>query len=216
MRFVRLTCAAIAFIGAAWLFGGVAQDVVAGDPLTQVDVVVAQWLHGHASPLVTQFMLAVTHAHGVIAISVYTLLAASYLAWKRDGYWLACLCAAVPGGMILNALTKLSFRRARPSFDDPFLDMATYSFPSGHVAAATLFYGVLAALLVGKFRAWRTRALIVSFAFLLVALVAASRMYLGVHYLSDTIAAFAQALAWLTLCLAGIDTYLTRRLEQPR
>ena len=210
---LRLAGAAIAFLAASWLFGGVAEDVVSGDPLTIVDVYVADWLHGHATPAVTGVMLAVTHAHGVIAISTYALLAAAYLAWKRDWYWLLCVGVAVPGGMILNALTKLAFRRARPSFEHPLLDLATYSFPSGHVAGATLFYGVLAAMLVGKCHTWRARALIVSLALALIALVAASRMYLGVHYLSDTIAAFAQALAWLTLCLAAIDKYWNRRVE---
>ena len=213
---LRLAGAAIAFLAASWLFGGVAEDVVSGDPLTIVDVYVADWLHGRATPAVTAVMLAVTHAHGVIAIGTHALLAAAYLAWERDWYWLLCVGVAVPGGMILNALAKLAFRRARPSFEHPLLDLATYSFPSGHVAGATLLYGVLAAMLVRKCHAWRARALIVSLALALVALVAASRMYLGVHYLSDTIAAFAQALAWLTLCLAAIDKYWNRRVEPPR
>ena len=212
----RLAGATIVFIATAWLFGGVAEDVVSGDPLTLVDVYVADWLHGHASPAVTRFMLAASDAHGVVAISMYALLGATYLAWKRDWYWLLCLGAVVPGGMILNALTKLAFRRARPSFEHPLLELATYSFPSGHVAGATLFYGVLAAMLVGKYRRWRPTALIVSVGMALVALVAASRMVLGAHYLSDTIAAFAQALAWLTLCLAAIDRYWNRRAESAK
>jgi membrane-associated phospholipid phosphatase len=106
----------------------------------------------------------------------------------------------VPSGMVLNALTKLAFQRARPSFDNPILTLSSYSFPSGHVAAATLFYGVLAALLIAKTSEWRWRVLILLVAIVLVALVALTRMYLVVHYLSDVMAAFAQALAWLALC----------------
>lgn len=210
---LRLTGGAIALIGASWLFGGVAEDVISGDPLTIVDRVIARWLYAHATPPLTQFMLVVTHAHGVVAISTYALLVALYLAWKRDGFWLLCLAAALPGGMILNALTKLAFRRERPSFEHPLLDLSTFSFPSGHVAGATLLYGVLAAMLAGKVHAWGWRVLIVSTALSLVALVALTRMYLGVHYLSDTIAAFAEAFAWLMLCLVGIHAYWSRRAQ---
>lgn len=40
-----------------------------------------------------------------------------------------------------------------------------------------------------------------------VALVALSRMVLGVRYLSDVLAAFAEGAAWLTVCIVGIRTY---------
>lgn len=208
---LRLAIGAVVLIGATWLFGGVVEDVISGDPLTVADLVVAHWLHAHAAPLLTQFMLVVTHLHGIVAISTYALLAALYLAWKRDWYWLLCFSVAVPSGMLLNALTKIAFHRARPSFDDPILTLSTYSFPSGHVAGTTLFYGVLAAMLLEKITSWRWRVLIVLIAFALVVLVALTRMYLGVHYLSDVIAAFAEALAWLTLCLMGIHTFWEHR-----
>jgi membrane-associated phospholipid phosphatase len=204
---LRLTLGAIVLVGASWLFGGVAEDVISGDPLTFVDVEVANWLHAHATPLMNQWMLAITHLHGIIAISTYLLLTGLYLGWKRDWYWLLCLGVTVPSGMVVNVLMKLAFARARPIFDNPILTLSTFSFPSGHVAAATLFYGVVAAMLIAKTGAWRWRAFIVLAALALVALVALTRMYLGVHYLSDVIAAFAGALAWLSLCLIAIHTY---------
>ena len=64
----------------------------------------------------------------------------------------------------------------------------------------------MAAMLIAKINVWRWRLFIVLAVFALVLLVALTRMYLGVHYLSDVIAAFAEALAWLALCLTGIDT----------
>jgi membrane-associated phospholipid phosphatase len=109
--------------------------------------------------------------------------------------------------MLLNVLTKYTFHRARPSFDHPLLTVPTHSFPSGHVAGTTLFYGVLAAMLVSRIDAWRARVLIVLASLALILLVALSRVYLGVLYLSDVLAGFAEAMAWLTLCLVGIHTY---------
>jgi undecaprenyl-diphosphatase len=208
---LRLTLGAILLIGATWLFGGIAEDVVSGDPLTLVDARVSEWFHSHATPPLTRLMLVITHLHGSVAISCYVVLTALFLAWKRDWYWLLCLSVTVPSGMLLNVLTKLAFHRARPSFHDPILTLSTYSFPSGHVAAATLLYGVLAAMLVAKITEWRWRVLIVLAAIALIALVALTRMYLVVHYLSDVGAAFAEALAWLTLCLVGIHTFWEHR-----
>ena len=213
---LQMTVGTLVLIGASWLFGGISEDVLSGDPLTIVDLTVAEWFHAHATPLVTQGMLIVTNFHGVLAISTYVALLAVYLIWKRDWYWLWCLGATVPGGMLLNVLMKYAFHRARPILDNPLLTLPTYSFPSGHVAGTALFYGVLAAMLVSKIDVWNRRVLIVLSSIAMVVLVALSRMYLNVHYLSDVLAAFAEATAWLSLCLMGMHTYWQHRAESQR
>jgi len=197
---------ALVLIGAGWLFGGIAEDVVNGDPLTVVDANVAEWFHAHAVPALTLSMLLVTNLHGTWGITILSLVVALSMVWKRAWGWLLALALVVPGGMLLNVLTKQAFARARPSFAEPMLTVTTYSFPSGHVAASTLFYGLLAVLVATRIEAWRWRVLIALLAFLIVALVALSRLYLGVHYLSDVLAAFAESVAWLALCLTGVRT----------
>jgi len=208
---LNLTLGALVLIAASWLFGSIAEDVLSGDPLTIIDIRVAKWFHAHATPLLTQCMLLITHLHGPIAISILMALAVLYLAWKCDWYWLVCLVVTVPSGMLLNVLMKYAFHRARPSFDNPLFALSSYSFPSGHAAGATLFYGVLAAMLVSKIDAWRLRVIIVLTALALILLVGLSRIYLGAHYLSDVLGGFAEAMAWLTLCLLGIHTYWQHR-----
>ncbi|NMM10608.1 MAG: phosphatase PAP2 family protein [Polaromonas sp.] len=204
---LQLTIGAGVLIGASWLFGGIAEDVVSGDPLTVIDLRVAQWFHAHATPLLTQVMRVVTHLHDPIPVTAAVLLMASYLAWKRDWYWFICVNVTIPFGMLLNVLMKYAFHRARPSFDDPLVALSSYSFPSGHVAGATLFYGVVAAMLVKTIHGWRWRVMIVLASIALVILVALTRIYLGAHYLSDVLAAFAEGVAWLTLCLTAMHTY---------
>lgn len=211
---LRLTIGALILIGASWLFGGIAEDVVTGDRLTIIDLRVAQWFHAHSTPLLTHAMLAVTHIHDPIPVTVAAVLIAVYLAWKRNWYWLVCLGVTLPFGMLLNVFMRYAFHRARPSFDNPLLVLTSYSFPSGHVAGATLLYGVVAAMLVSSINAWRWRVMIVLAAITMVALVALSRLYLGVHYLSDVLAAFAEGVTWLTLCLTGIHTYWERRFSR--
>ncbi len=114
---------------------------------------------------------------------------------------LKALVIVVPGGMLLNLMIKHAVRRPRPAFEDPILTLATYSFPSGHVAASAMFYGLLAAYLVARIVEWRWRVLMVLGALLIVLLVALSRLYLG-----DVLAALAERVAWLALCLTAMHT----------
>ena len=110
------------------------------------------------------------------------------------------------GVLATNALMKLAFHRARPSFDDPFVTLATYSFPSGHVAGSTIFYGLVVAAVFARTTNARWRALA-------VALVAFSRMLLGAHFLSDVLAAFAEGIAWLTISIGALAAF---RRDAPR
>ena len=76
-----------------------------------------------------------------------------------------------------------------------------------------MFYGLLAAYLVTHVVEWSWRVLIVLSAFLIIVLVALSRVYLGAHFLSDVLGAFAEGVAWLALCLTALNTLRQRRLQ---
>ena len=207
---LQLTIGALFLIGASWLFGGIAEDVVTGDPLTIVDVLIAEWFHNHATPWLTVAMTFFTNLHGTVPITIAVIVTGAYLIWTRRYAWLNGLVLTVPFGMLLNVVMKYAFHRARPVFDDPLLVQSSYSFPSGHVAGATLFYGFLAVMLVTHVTAWRARFAIVLTALMMIALVGLTRLYLGVHYFSDVLAGFAEGVAWLALVLISIDTWQRR------
>jgi membrane-associated phospholipid phosphatase len=211
---LQLTVGALLLIGATWIFAALAEDVVTADRITLIDARLANWLHAHATAGMTHAMLAVSTLHDVLSMSVMTIVLAVFFAWGRRRYWLLALAVAVPGGMLLNTVLKNVFERARPHFVDPIVTLGSYSFPSGHVAGSTLFYGILAAFLIAHTHSGIRRAAIVILAVLLVALVAASRMYLGAHYFSDVVAAFFESVAWLALCITGVGIYSGRRAEQ--
>jgi undecaprenyl-diphosphatase len=120
----------------------------------------------------------------------------------------------VPGGVLLNELLKVTFQRARPKLDYPVLAWTGYGFPSGHTMIATLLYGFLAVLIFQAIQhlRWRVSAVLVSA--LIIPLVALSRMYLGAHYLSDTLAAIAAGVIWLILCLTAVATLRWRRARR--
>ena len=208
---MRLIAGVAVLIGAAWAFGGIAEDVVEGDPITIVDLALAHWFHVHGTAALTSVMLAISSLHGTAAVTSAVALTAAILACRRNWYGLVTLGLVVPLGMLMNVLMKHAFRRDRPIFDDPLLTLSTYSFPSGHVAGAALFYGWVVAMLWPRLRTWRGQAAAIACALFMISLVALSRVYLGVHFLSDVLAAFAEALAWLALCLTAVDFQWRRR-----
>ena len=204
------TAAAIALA----IFVVLAVDVATHAELVLLDARVAAWLHAHATPEIAAFLYAVTTMHSTVGTALLAVLFGLVLVRMGERYWLLTLVLTMGGGMGLNALLKQAYARARPHFDDPWVTLNSYSFPSGHTAAATLFYGVLAAFLVAHFYDWRERVACLVGAFLAVALVAFSRMYLGAHYLSDVVAAACSSLVWLVVCLSTVHTLVRRRMAR--
>ena len=212
---LRLGVGALLLIAAAWLFGAIAEDVATSDRLTVLDVEVARWLRAHATPALTRLMLLITDLHSTIAVSCYAGVVAAALAWKRQWRYLATVFVCIAGGLTLNVLMKLAFHRARPVLDDPLLTLTSYSFPSGHVAGSTLMYGLIVAWVFTRTRRPLVRVAVAIAAAAATALVAFTRMYLGVHYLSDVAAAFAEGVAWLALCLSALTVFWGRAPLNP-
>jgi len=203
----------ISFVVAGAIFLGLAWNVASHDTIVTIDARVADWLHRHATGPVTAAMFAITHANSTVAIAAMSAIFALALARMREWYWMTSVALAVSGGLLLNLGLKHAYERARPRFDDPILMLDTYSFPSGHTAGATVFYGVLAAFLVSRTSKQRWRAAWVAAAVVAIALVAFSRIYLGAHYLSDVLAAACSSTAWLVLSLATVRAIVHRRME---
>ena len=210
---LHLTLGVLALLLAMAGFAEIAEAVVDGAPITALDLRLANWLHLHAndSALLRNFLLVVTQLHSTPGVLGLTTLAGWWLVRHDARHWMLTLVAAVPGGMLLNVAMKHTFERARPHFDEPILSLTTYSFPSGHTVAATLFYGVLACYLTRRARSWGARAAIVLAACAMVLLVAGSRLYLGAHYLSDVLAGMLEGCAWLAICVTGVATLRRRQ-----
>jgi undecaprenyl-diphosphatase len=208
-----IVLAVVILAGAVFAF--VAQDVVRDGPLATLDVELARWLHVHATHGFVVAMLLVAQAHSTVAVSAYGVLAVALL-WtdraRRDAF---TVFVAIAGVLVLNVLLKLAFHRARPVFDDPVLTLPTYSFPSGHVAASTVFYGLLVAWAFRHVHGTAARSGVAVLAIATLALVGMSRMVLGVHYLTDVIGASAEGVAWLAVCFGARTAWQGRSPPDP-
>ncbi len=208
---LQLGIGALLLVAAAWMFSAIAEDVLSSDRLTLVDADLAQWLHRHATAGATRWILLFTNLNSTIAMSFYSAVAGVVLLRRRNWWSLGTLALCMAGGLALNVAMKLAFHRARPAFEQPLVTLASYSFPSGHVAASTIFYGLGVAWVFSRTPNWQWRLLALVGAAVAIAAVAFSRLYLGAHYLSDVAAAFAEGVAWLALCLSALTAYRHHR-----
>ncbi len=139
--------------------------------------------------------------HGTVGILV--LAAACAWGWKRHGRPEAGIrvLVAVPAGMLLNVAMKAAIHRVRPSWS--IVDLpSSFSFPSGHVAEATVFYGLFA-IEVARLEVTRLqKALCAAGTATMIAIVASSRIVVGVHFLKDCVGAFVEAVLWLAACFS--------------
>jgi membrane-associated phospholipid phosphatase len=196
---LELLAGLLILTGSAWVFGAVAEDVVEGD--THVDTRLANWLHDHASPGWTSFFERVTWLGNVPVLVAVTAAAAAVLAWKRRRTELLRLILAVVGAEILTLGLKLGFHRERPFFSDPLASETSYSFPSGHASVSLAVYGTIAFIAARNLANVRARLAVLVAAGILILLIGISRLYLGVHFLTDVIAGFSLGLAWVTVCV---------------
>ncbi|MBA3636468.1 MAG: bifunctional DedA family/phosphatase PAP2 family protein [Actinomycetota bacterium] len=213
---LHLTVGLLAAAGALWLFGGLAEDLLTGDPIVRFDRALDDYLHAHATPTLTTFFLVVTALGSIEAIVLLGVVVAAYLAWGRRWIFLGGWLAAVAGSAVLNQLLKGLFARPRPHFEHPLLVETSYSFPSGHAMESFVVYGMLAYFAVLALRSWEARVGAVFGAALLVVLIGFSRMYLGVHYLSDVLAGYAAGGVWLSALITGVETIRRGKKETRR
>ena len=194
---LALFCAAVLALLAA--------QVLLHGPMVELDQDVSAWMAQRPRALLTHVLYVVTELHENTALLAVTACVALWLGLRRDQAAVQVLLV-VPAGMLLNVGVKNLVQRARPAWEDPLLQLATYSFPSAHAVAATVFYGSLCGLVFARTRSRLWRGVAAGAAICMVSLVSFTRVYLGAHYPSDVIAGSALG----TLCVL-----LALRLARP-
>jgi undecaprenyl-diphosphatase len=108
----------------------------------------------------------------------------------------------------LTLSVKQLMDRVRPAFN-PVAATLGPSFPSGHSATAAAFYAT-AALLLGRWRSRPTRAVLAGLAAAIAVAVAATRVLLDAHWLTDVIAGLALGWAWFAVCAIAFGGRILR------
>lgn len=202
---LHLTAGAIVVLLSGWWFGGIVDLVKHHDPLGSFDYQVVDWFNQHATPTVTDVAIGLTFLGSGTFLTAASLAVGMALLAGRRWHRLATLALTVGGGALLNSGVKHLFQRARPVVEHPLVHLTSYSFPSGHTAGATLFFGLMALFLMQDAARWRWRVLPPLVACLVILLVGTSRVYLGAHYLTDVLGAIALSILWLAFTATAVE-----------
>ncbi|MDZ7951994.1 phosphatase PAP2 family protein [Nostoc sp. DedQUE09] len=169
--------------------------------LDEAILLLIQKLH---TPLRDRIMLSITFLGDPLVMLLSSLgLAISPLFYNRRREATILGIAGV-GATLLNCLMKLLFGRARPALWKHIIKVGQHSFPSGHAMVSIVIYGFIGYILAKQFPEWRfwiyglTIGLIVAIGF--------SRLYLGVHWLTDVTAGYGAGLVWLIFCILSLET----------
>jgi undecaprenyl-diphosphatase len=194
---------------AAWLFGGMLQDVVAREEAVRFDPGVLRWFVEHRVHWLASFMKYATWlGSNAIVIPVALIVAAVFVFRRRSYGPFAQLAVAVVSSIVLYDVVKAVVHRARPPMAVRLVHVSGYSFPSGHATIAVAVWGTIV-LILARGRRPRTTVLLGTAAGMIWLVVGVSRLYLGVHWFTDVVGGFALGAAILS-CVAALSIVLKR------
>ena len=202
-------------------FLDLAERVRDGAPaLRRIDTSVHDWAVKHRSAPDTLFFMVMTTIGAPLGTATLVGLVSIVLAFLHRWRWIAYLVVTYGGGMLLDIELKSYFARARPAMAEALRRAHGYSFPSGHAMGSAVAFGALAYLAYRTAKSWSGAAAALAFGATFVLSVSVSRVYLGVHWISDVGAGITAGLLWVTVTTVAYETFrrihLIRTLRSTR
>jgi len=182
-------------LGISFILFLILSILVIMEKVVYLDTLVHSFILDIRNDSLTSFFNIITNLAGasfLLALSVIMLIVMKKK--KISLYVLINLISA----FIINETAKAIFTRSRPVGIN-LIDETGFSFPSGHTMVALSFYGFIVFLLYNKTKNKAMRMFFIIGLIAVVLLVGFSRIYLGVHYLSDVIGGLLLSIMYLTI-----------------
>jgi undecaprenyl-diphosphatase len=181
---------------------------LADGSLVRADRGVSQWFLEHRTPTLDRLthlgsMLSDTSTAIVVTVLVVVVLRLRLHRWREP----VAVLLSILGELFIFVLVTATVHRQRPTISH--LDGAppTSSFPSGHTGAAVALYVGLAVVLIRLARPSGAGLAVLAVAgtlCLLPVVVAVSRLYRGMHFLTDVLAGAAAGGLWLAIVVVTV------------
>ena len=162
--------------------GVVSHDAGAG---TALDHNLLSWLVAHRSAGLTAVAIAITTAGSPPVITALAVVAGALLWWRRRAILPALVVVGTLGAaMSVSTLTKIAVGSHRPARALQLIPEVDMSYPSGHVTGTLALSGIVA-VAVGIGRTRLTRLILAAGVAVVTIMIALTRLYLAVHWLTD-------------------------------
>jgi undecaprenyl-diphosphatase len=191
----------ISMLVAGMIFASLAEDLVNQETLSTIDPIFGSWLVTHTTLPGDHVFATITFLGNALIISPGTVLIGFWSARQRNWKKLILLFSSVAGGALLNLVLKNIFQRSRPTIPGAYMVETGFSFPSGHSMISLVFYGVIAYLALSYVKSKKWKVFVTVIILMICALIGFSRLYLGVHFLTDVLAGWAAGGLWLAVCI---------------
>lgn len=209
-----LTLLGVAFLYFLLLLAGVIEGVLTLDPIVALDNRIENLLFAFRDPLLVKVFLWITLlAKAKIALCVLMLLVLVFFL-RNLREFIFPLLVTVTGSSMFNLLGKVAIHRQRPPGVGVYTE-TSFSFPSGHAAMAAALYGFAVYFLWRRSATWGRRLNILFAGIFLIAAIGFSRLYLGVHFLSDVLGGTLLGLLWLIIGICMTERHLCRENPLP-
>lgn len=203
-----LTLLLVAFIYVFSLFVGTIQDIVTAEPLVAVDMRVTNLMYVFRdAELIKTFLWITLLAKWQMIVSFGIIVSILLWLWNKRTYIFPFLIT-ISGSYLFYTISKIIIHRPRP--DVAYYLETGYSFPSGHATIAMAFYGFLVYVLFRQYKHWKIKANVLFAGLIIILGIGLSRIYLGVHYLSDVWGGYLLGALWLIIGIS-ISEWLKRQ-----
>jgi membrane-associated phospholipid phosphatase len=157
------------------------------------------WLHQFANPILDKAMVTITQLGNPSVVIPVAIITLGVLVGSRQRSAALLFAIACLGSAILNTGLKLVFIKPRPELWHRLIVETSYSYPSGHALGSMVLYGMIAYLLSQRYPKFSNMIYVAAAG--LISTICFSRLYLGVHWLTDIIAGLGIGFLWLVICI---------------
>ena len=178
--------------------------------IRQLDFSTLNFIEQIRTPYLTVFFKVVTTmGEWSFVLGVLVLISLFFIIKKRFRYDII-LWPITAGGLGTAFILKEIFHRNRPI--GALIAETSSSFPSAHAIISIAFYAFIFYLLATNAKSGFSKYLLISLVFLVPVLLGFSRLYLGVHYLSDVLAGYAIGDIWFLIGVYAIKFINRKKL----
>ena len=195
-----LTLLSLTLIYLFTLFAGIVEDLITSEPVVTADIRIASLMSIFRTERLTEIFIWITLlGKGQVLLAFMTTAVLMLFIWRKYTY-IFPLFVAVIGSGFFAFLGKIAVHRPRPEIAVYAEDY--FSFPSAHATIALSFYGFLAYIVLRRLSSWKSKVNLFFISLLFILAIGLSRIYLGVHYMSDIWSGYLIGAMWLLIAVS--------------
>lgn len=208
-----LTLLSIILIYFLFMFFGVLESVLKSESILDIDIRVQNLLYIFRDTELIKIFSWITFFGDWQVVCVWTAVFLSIFLLYRKKTYILSFIITIAGSQLLNVFGKMIIQRSRPE-NGVYIE-PSYAFPSAHSNISVALYGFFIYFLWNHFKKFGSKLDALFIGIVFISAIGFSRLYLGVHFLSDVWGGYLLGLIWLIIGIT-VNEWLISREERPQ